>query len=185
MEHKGTGKLETERLLLRPFTLKDAGAMYRNWASDPEVTKYLMWPPHENLDVTRTVLKSWIYNYNREDYYQWAIELKAVGEPIGSIGVNAYDNDTGMVHMGYCIGRKYWNRGYVTEALKRLIDYFFEEVGCHRVQSAHEPANPASGRVMEKAGMTYEGTLRQVGVSNRGIVDFCYYGILRDEWEKR
>ena len=79
MIHCGTQSIETERLVLRRFSIDDAEAMYRNWASDPEVTKYLTWPTHTGVEVSRAVLKDWISAYSQNDYYQWAIVLKEHG----------------------------------------------------------------------------------------------------------
>lgn len=88
MKHCGTQRLETDRLILRRFVIEDAAAMYQNWASDDEVTKYLTWPTHTNLEVSQSVIKDWINSYAEETFYQWAIVLKELGEkPIGSISV--------------------------------------------------------------------------------------------------
>ena len=76
MNHCGTRQLDTERLVLRRFVTEDAEAMFRNWASDPEVTKYLTWPAHANVDVNRAVLKDWTAAYASQNDYQWAIVLK-------------------------------------------------------------------------------------------------------------
>ena len=76
MQTLGTQRIETKRLILRRFTMKDVLPMYHNWASDPEVTKYLMWPAHSSPRVTETVLREWIENYEQDDFYQWAIVLK-------------------------------------------------------------------------------------------------------------
>ena len=105
MLHCGTQRLETERLILRKFTKEDAAAMYKNWASDDEVTKYLTWPTHSNIDVSKNVLEDWVNSYSDDKYYQWAIVLKENGdEPIGSISVVQMNEDISMVHIGYCIG---------------------------------------------------------------------------------
>ncbi len=182
MEHCGTKRIETERLVLRRFSEDDAEAMYRNWASDPEVTKFLTWPAHSGADVSRGVLKEWAEKYKDNDYYQWAIVLKENGDdPIGSISaVEVYD-DIGAAHIGYCIGRKWWHRGITSEALKAVIDFFFDEVGANRVESRHDPDNPHSGMVMKKCGMKYEGTMRSADKSNRGICDVSWYAILRSD----
>ena len=87
MNHKGTIKLETERLILRKFTVEDAEAMYENWASEEEVTKFLTWPPHANAELTKCLLTNWGENYEKPDYYNWVIELKATGEIIGNSSV--------------------------------------------------------------------------------------------------
>lgn len=85
MKHLGTKQIETKNLILRRFTIDDAEAMYKNWAADDEVTKYLMWPTHTDVEVSKAVLKSWIENYDKDDFYQWAIVYKENGtEPIGS-----------------------------------------------------------------------------------------------------
>ena len=79
LKHCGTLRLKTERLVLRRFALTDAAAMYKNWASDPEVTKFLTWPPHADRNVSKAVLEDWVKSYKRKDYYQWAIVPKDNG----------------------------------------------------------------------------------------------------------
>lgn len=86
MNHCGTQRLETKRLILRRLTEADADAMYRNWASDPEVTRFLTWPTHSSPEVTQNVISLWLPLYAKPDYYHWAITLKENGdEPIGTI----------------------------------------------------------------------------------------------------
>ena len=182
MEHKGTVTLETARLILRRFTPDDAGAMYRNWATDPEVTKYLTWPVHQNLAVSEKIAQEWSESYVKPDYYQWAIVPKSVGEPIGSIAVVAKNDDIDMVHIGYCIGQKWWHCGYTSEALIELVRFFFEEVGANRIESRHDPRNPNSGRVMMKADLKYEHTSRQSDRNNQGICDASHYAILAEDY---
>lgn len=182
MRHCGTRRLETERLILRPFEMGDAEAMYENWASDPEVTRFLTWPPHASVEVTRAVLRDWVASYGRADYYQWAIVLKAHGrDPIGSISAVELNDDVGIAHIGYCLGQRWWRRGIMTEALKAVMDFFFDSVGANRVESRHDPRNPHSGMVMQKCGMRYEGTLRSADRNNQGICDTSWYALLRDE----
>ena len=185
LNHKGTKTIETDRLILRPFAMDDAPAMYRNWASDDAVTKHMTWPTHASVEVSKMVLSDWTASYAKDDYYQWAIVLKENGpEPIGSISaVHIHEKIDGVV-MGYCMGRSHWGKGIMTEALTALIDFFFTEVGVNRIEADHDPNNPASGRVMEKSGMIYEGTLRQAGRSNQGIIDVSRWAILRQDWRK-
>ena len=94
MEHIGTKPLETERLILRPFVQEDAAPMFHNWASDPEVTRFLTWPTHSDISVTIATINSWVKRYDDPAYYHWAIELKALGEPIGSISGVKIDETT-------------------------------------------------------------------------------------------
>ena len=185
MEHKGTVTIETERLILRRFTAEDAEAAYCNWTSDDEVTEFLRWPTHRSLEVTKKVLNSWIAEYDRAEYYQWAIVLKDIGAPIGTISVVDMDERTEKVHIGYCIGSKWWHLGITSEALSAIISFFFEEVKAGRIESQHDPNNPHSGGVMIKCGMKYEGTLRKADWSNKGIVDACVYGILSSDYFKK
>ena len=183
MNHKGTVLIETERLVLRRFQQSDATAMFKNWESDPKVTEFLRWETATDVSEAEAVLVDWIKGYEKPDYYQWAIVLKEIGEPIGSISVVGKNERLDMVHIGYCIGSKWWRKGITTEAFKAIIPFFFNEVGVNRIESQHDPNNPNSGKVMQKCGMKYEGTLRAADWSNKGIVDACVYGLLRSDFE--
>ncbi len=181
LTHKGTQKLETKRLILRKAAPEDAQPMYENWASDPEVTKFLTWPPHSSPAVSEAVLKSWIEAYESADYYQWMIVLKDLNQPIGSISVVSKDDQVGKAEVGYCIGRRWWHKGIMSEALQAVIDFLFEEVHMNRIEAKHDPNNPHSGGVMRKCGMKYEGMARQSGWNNQGVCDIACYSILREE----
>ena len=181
MKHCGTQRIETKRLILRRFEEDDAQAMYNNWASDPEVTKFLMWPTQSDVNVSRSVLRDWIRNYEDDGYYQWAIVLKETQEPIGSIGAVDKDDSIPMAHIGYCIGRAHWGKGITAEALAAVMDFLFDEVGYDRIESRHDPRNPNSGKVMMKCGMKYEGTHRMADRNNQGVCDAVYYALLRSE----
>jgi Acetyltransferases, including N-acetylases of ribosomal proteins len=184
MTHKGTVQLETERLILRRFTLDDAEAMFKNWASDDEVSKYLTWQTHADISVSKAVIGLWLELYQNPNHYSWTIVLKEIGEPIGSIAAVEQREETDMVHIGYCIGKKWWNKGYTSEALKELIRFFFEEVSVNRIESRHDPRNPNSGKVMLKCGLEYEGTLRQADTNNEGgMCDAAYYAILKQDYK--
>lgn len=184
MNHCGTKTIETERLLLRAFQSADIGPAYRNWTSDEKVTVFLRWPAHTDISVTERVIRDWIEQSRRPDFYQWAIVLKEIGEPIGTISVVDKKETPGIVHIGYCIGSRWWHRGIATEAFRAVIPYLFCEVGANRIEAQHDPDNPHSGDVMKKCGLKYEGTLRQADFSNRGIVDACMYSLLRSEWQR-
>jgi len=107
MNHLGTKALESDTLLLRRFGAEDAQAMYDNWANDPEVTKYLMWPHHESVKISKGVLDEWIPRYQENNYYLWAIVPKDNrGVPIGSIGAVKVDDQIEMVRIGCCVGKR-------------------------------------------------------------------------------
>lgn len=182
MKNCGTQRIETDRLILRRYKIEDADTMYKNWASDSEVTKFLTWQPHSSVDVSRSIIEDWLKEYSDEKYYHWAIVFRDNGnEPIGDISVVQMNEDISMVHIGYCLGRAWWRRGIMSEALKAVMDFMFDTVEVNRVESRHDPMNPNSGKVMQKCGMKYEGTLRSADRNNQGICDACYYALLRSE----
>jgi len=182
MEHKGTKTIETERLLLRKFNENDAEAMFRNWESDDKVTEFLCWSTVTDMSTVEQILRDWIQGYKDKDFYQWAIMLKEINEPIGTISVVDMDELTEKVHIGYCIGSQWWHCGFTSEALSAIIPFFFEQVGVKRIESQHDPENPNSGSVMKKCGLVYEGTLRKADWNNRGIVDACIYSMLASDY---
>ena len=184
MEHKGTFQIQTERLILRRFTINDIEVAFRNWTSDDKVTEYLRWPTHKDISITESVIKDWIENYKNSSFYQWAIVPKDINEPIGTISVVDMDERIGKVHIGYCIGSEWWNKGYTSEAFSAIISFLFDEVKVHRIESQHDPDNLSSGKVMKKCGLKYEGTLRKADWSNKGIVDACIYGLLSEDYYK-
>jgi [ribosomal protein S5]-alanine N-acetyltransferase len=181
--HKGTQAINTERLLLRRFEFTDANDMFKNWANDYEVTKFLAWKPHENIEVTKEIVKQWINEYENNNTYNWAIELKEIGEVIGGISLVKLDEKYYSCEIGYCMARKHWGKGIMSESLKVVIDYLFLEVGFNRIVAKHDTNNIASGKVMVKSGMQYEGTLRQVKLrDNKEFYDLALYAILKDDW---
>ena len=182
MKHCGTKRLETERLILRRFVMEDAEAMFQNWASDREVTKFLTWPAHESVQASKTVLEDWTAAYARETTYQWAITLREdERRPIGSIGAVKLDDALSCVQVGYCLGWRWWHRGIMSEALRAVMDFFFSDVGANRVEARFDPRNIHSGMVMQKCGMQYEGTQRSADRNNQGICDVCWYARLKSD----
>ncbi|ABK62230.1 MULTISPECIES: GNAT family N-acetyltransferase [Clostridium] len=183
INNKGTIILETERLILRKFEEDDAMDMYENWASDTEVTKYLTWETHRNVEDSKEIINLWIKDYHNKEVYQWAIQLKDSNEIIGSISLLNVDDHNENCELGYCIGRLFWNKGLVTEAALAVIEFAFNDVGFKRIAARHDIDNPASGRVMEKCGLKYEGTLRKILKNNKGqLVDCKYYSIIMEDY---
>ena len=128
MRHCGTQILQTGRLTLRPLSIHDAEMMFGNWASDPRVAKYLRWQPHRSWAETAEYLNEVSKHYTEPDFYQWGIEEKVSGALIGSISLARGEADPGwppacerlgeIWEPGYCLGRKWWGRGYATEGLR-------------------------------------------------------------------
>jgi ribosomal-protein-alanine N-acetyltransferase len=183
MEHKGTVRLESERLILRRYEISDAPAMFKNWATDPLTTKYLTWEPHESLMVTTEFLSGLITLYSNPKFYTWVIELKDENTVIGSVNLHSVTDRDERVELGYCMGSRWWNKGLMTEAVGTVIDFAFEHLGAYKVCAEYREENVASGRVMMKNKMVFEGRLRSHVRNNDGsFSDILYYGILRDEW---
>lgn len=180
MKYMGTVTLETDRLILRRLTADDACDMYDNWASDKNVTRFLRWTPHKSVEQSETVLKSlFIPNYEDEKYLCWGIELKEEGRLIGMIDMRINGDDVG--EPGYALGEKYWGRGIVTEALRRVLKHCFEDIGMYRIVAVHATDNPASGRVMEKCGMKYQGYQSKAYRTGEGRVMDCKSYAITDD----
>ncbi|MDY6065485.1 MAG: GNAT family N-acetyltransferase [Finegoldia sp.] len=184
MNHKSSLTLESQRLILRKFKVDDIEAAYKNWMSSEKVCKFLTWGPYDDISKVEYIIKLWINNYIFKNFYNWAICLKDTDEAIGNISAEI-DENIGEARIGYVLSDKYRSQGYMTEALGTVIDFFFNEVNINRIEARHSIKNPASGEVMKKCGLTYEGTLRQKDKSNYGITDLSIYSLLRDEYEQR
>lgn len=179
MNHKGTVTLESDRLILRKFKMDDAESVFSNWTSDSEVAKYMRWDAHISVDETKDFLADIIESYNNPNTYLWAIVPKDMDIPIGIISLMVSNEYDMCGEVAYCIGRKYWGNGFMTEALRTVLYYGLREVGFNRIEAYHAIANPASGKVMLKAGMKYEGMMRQKYRSHIGFEDCNLYAILK------
>lgn len=180
LNHKGTIEIKTDRLKLRRFTLDDVQAMFDTWANDERVTRFLTWGAHGTVDVTKYVLSEWCNSYEKQDFYNWAIELD--GRLIGSIGCVDTDENSKRGEIGYCIGFDFWGKGIVSEAVSAVTNYLINDIGYNRLEIAHAVKNPASGRVAQKCGYKYEGTKREYFKALNGeLLDIAYYSILKSD----
>ena len=183
MNHIGTKDLETDRLILRRITVNDAEQMYNNWASNPIVAKYTTWQAHKDVDETKKLLEIWESEYENKECYRWCIVLKDENKPIGTIDVCKSNERLEFAEIGYCIAQDCWGKGIVTEAGKKVIEFLFNEVGYNRIQAKYMPVNIASGKVMQKLGMQYEGIQREAYKDNNGnFCDIAVYSILKREF---
>lgn len=187
MKNIGTKLLETDRLILRRANLDDASAMFKNWGSDPKVSRYVTWETHKTVEDSLEYIKHLCDGYNTDNFYNWIVVEKSTDTPIGTIGVVDVSTKHSTMEIGYCYGVKWWGNGYATEAFKRVIKFLFEEVEVETIYAEHLEANPASGRVMEKCGLTYEGILRgrildKISKKNEDIKS---YSITREEYLNR
>ena len=176
--------LYTERLLLRPFEAADAMALI-GWACDPEETKYLRFHVHESISDSKRVISKWIDDQRNPPNFHWAVTLRSTGKVFGSIGIAVVNATDRFGEIGYCIAKQMWNQGYTTEALRRVLEFGFEDANFNRIQGNHSVNNMASGRVMEKAGMHREaGPLRDWYKSDILGVQDCYMWVaFADTWQ--
>lgn len=163
--------LTTDRLVLRPFREGDAEMMYRNWTSDENVAKYCHWHKHENLDTTVWLLNMYLEEAASGFEYRWAITEKGNDEPIGAIDVVEITDDNKTAEIGYVLSKKHWGKGYATEAYKAVIDELFRN-GFTKIIAEHHIYNPASGRVMQKCGMSFVGYDKTI--AKWGSDELCY-----------
>jgi len=181
----GTKRLETERLILRKFMESDLDACINNWFNDAEVTKYMTWNPHNNREVSQKFLMWNIENYKNYNFFQWAITLKGSDEPIGSLA--AFNANGKECEIGYCLAKKYWHQGIMSETFDRVLSYLFEELNYEVVRARHDIDNPHSGDVMKKCGMTYKKDVKalakQEHISENYMTTLACYEITKAEYE--
>jgi len=182
MNHKGTISLETERLILRRFTINDTAMMFKNWTADANAAKYARQASHNSIEETKLYCNDIVNSYSNGNFYFWAIVLKDIDEPVGRINITQQNEAVEMVHISFMLGEFYWGKGYATEALTEIIRFFFEDVGVNRIEGRNDPQNPASGKAMQKCGFQYEGLLRQGGRNSYGLVDCEQYALLAKDY---
>lgn len=173
--------LETDRLLLRKMKVQDFEDMYE-YAKNDNVTKYLLWNSHRDLKYTRDYLAYVQSQYKTGSFYDWALTDKATGKMIGTCGFAKLDFDNNSAEIGYVINPAFWNKGYATEAVLRVIKFAFYELNLHRVEARYIVGNEASRRVMEKCGMVFEGIHRSALYVKNEYVDVGYCGITSDDF---
>ncbi|MGY3704908.1 GNAT family N-acetyltransferase [Vagococcus martis] len=173
-----TKSLETPHLKLRKMTVADATEVFENWTSSEVVAKYLTWEHHTSIEITEEYL-----TYEEKNRREgWGIVLKETNQLIGNIAVVDDKKQLKTKTIGYVLGENFWNKGYMSEALTRVIDFLFETTDVNRIEAEHDVNNPSSGRVMEKSGMLFEGIFREAGLNNQGIVDVAVYSVLRSDY---
>jgi len=161
--------------------LSDAEMMFRNWTGDHNVTRFLRWNVHKTIDDTKNMIGQWVDRYQEDSTYYWGIYLKT-GEMIGSIGVTITSEHDAQGSLGYKLGSRWWNQGYSSEAARAVLDYMFLNTDIERIDAFSSVQNPASGKVMEKIGMHYEGLLQHYYKTRDGFHDCIMYGMIRTSW---
>ena len=177
-------ELHTERLTLTKMKVSHSADMYE-YASDPAVTKYLLWSPHDDPSYTKRYLKQIQASYKNGSFYDWALILRATGKMIGTCGYISFDTANNSTEVGYVINPAYWGNGYAAEALREVIRFGFVDLRMNRIQARFIKGNDSSLRVMEKAGMTFEGFLRESMYIKDGYKDIGYASITYSEFTSK
>lgn len=164
--------IETQRLLLRAFSLEDTLQFYRNFASDDINLRYFS-DLHYSFESTETLLRTWAEGDPEEQKLRWAITLKSNAQVIGLIVLKQLDDAPQQWEVSFGIGSAFWHRGYMTEALAAVLNTAIQEIHLERIISICNPLNRGAARVMEKCGMVYSGYVREIKHSKE--TDFCLY----------
>ena len=166
LNHRGTIELKTERLILRKVKLDDVKDIYNKLATDEKIIDFLSWNDNPSIEFTKKMVEDILEEYTTEKaIYKWIIEEGNTNQIVGMILMDTFNEERLVAEIDYCIASNYRGNGYATEALKKVIEYLIFEVGFFRIEAVHNMNNEASGKVMQKAGMKYEGTLRGRAIS--------------------
>jgi ribosomal-protein-alanine N-acetyltransferase len=180
MKSIGTQNINTDRLLLRRITIDDAQDMFSGWASDTDITKYMRWKAHKDIETTKYVINLWLKEYENADTYRWAIVYKEKNELIGAIDIVHLDKNTQTAQIGYCLSKKYWNKGIMTESLKAVIDFLFSKTDIKKIEALYRADNTASGKVMQKSAMKFKEIRKNGDADSDGkLYDIVIYEIFK------
>lgn len=180
---QNTPQLETERLLLRKLVPEDAADIFE-YAADDDVAKYMSWDTHKTLEDSQRFINFTLDRYIKDDAGEWGIILKESGKLIGAVGFHGFDKKNSRAEIGYVLGRRYWGKGIMPEAVRRVLRFAFNELNLNRIECVHALPNEKSGRVMQKTGMTFEGIARERIFVKGKYWDVKQYAILRSDWNE-
>jgi ribosomal-protein-alanine N-acetyltransferase len=180
---KNLPELETMRLKLRRLSMHDAGDIFE-YASDPEVSKYVLWEHHRTIAESKSYLKHVLFLYDKGIPASWGIVHKEDNKLIGTGGFQWWSVSNSKAEVGYVISKLYWNKGYMTEALEEILRFGFEQMELQRIEAKCFLDNNSSERVMQKCGMKLEGILRSYKYVKGNFGDFKLYSILRSEFQQ-
>jgi ribosomal-protein-alanine N-acetyltransferase len=177
--------IRTDNLMLRRFNVHDAPSMLKNWISDKEIQSNYGEPVYDSIEKIEELINLWTENYTVRNYHRWAIISLKENENIGQIAFCSINNAHNCVAVEYCIGKKYQNRGYATEALLSVIRYTFMHTDINRIEAFHRARNPVSGKVLAKAGLKFEGIQRGAYryANTDEYDDKVLYGLTRKDFE--
>jgi [ribosomal protein S5]-alanine N-acetyltransferase len=175
-------QLETSRLLMRKVTFKDLKDMYA-YTSSQEVTKYVPFPPHKTLEDTRKFIDYILEQYQINKKLLWGIQLKETQKFIGTIEFVTFESAHNKAEIAYVLSEDYWEKGIMSEAATEVIKFGFQTLNLTRIQARTFKENIGSQKVLEKVGMTFEGTLRKSMFLKGKYQDINIYSILNEEYD--
>lgn len=159
MPERPPEKINTDRLLLRKPMMEDAAPIFELYAQDPEVIRYLTFKPHQSINDTKTFLKKCLNSWKKNTSFPWTIIRQNDKQLLGMLEI--VNIEQSGIQLGYVLAQPFWGKGYMTESLIKIIDWSLKQRDIFRVWAVCDLENIASARVMEKAGMQKEGTLRR------------------------
>lgn len=177
-------KLETARLILRKVTMDDREDMFA-YSSDEEVTRFLRWGPHTTPKETEGYIREVLRGYKEGEGGPWGIECRETGRMVGVIHLMAVSAQHSRAEIGFVLSRSYWNRGLMSEALTRVLEYSFQSIELNRVEGFCLIDNRAGIAVMERVGMKREGVLREYLFQKGAFRDFCVCSKLKRDHDVR
>lgn len=169
--------LETERTLLREIRENDAEDMF-HYCSNPEVSRYTTWGAHQSIEDTQAFISLILQKYANKNIASWGVVDRFTGKLIGTCGYVFWDAKNSKAEVAYALSREYWNKGYMSEVVNRVIQFGFEEMGLVRIEARCHPDNIGSSKVMEKTGMRLEGILRKHILVKDEYIDVKMYSII-------
>ena len=171
--------IKTERLILRKIELSDLPDVYE-YAKDPEVSKYLLWKPHENIGFTKRYLKYLQKLYKTHSFYDWGITYN--GKLVGTVGFTHFNLPNNSAEIGYVLNRKFWKKGIASEAVTEIIKFGFERLNLNRIEAIYLPENEMSKRLLQRCKMTCEGLSRKALIVKGEYRDIEKCAILKDDY---
>jgi ribosomal-protein-alanine N-acetyltransferase len=177
-------RLETNRLILRKIDLDDASDLFE-YAQEPEITRYVTWQPHKTIEDSKEFLKTVIQKYKDGKVSIWGIVYKGDKKLIGTCGYLWWFPAHSRAEIAYALSRSYWNKGLMTEVVREVIRFGFVEMKLNRVEARCVVGNIASEKVLKKAGMQFEGIIREQMFFKEAYQDLKLYSILRSEYNEK
>ncbi len=182
MDWKILPTINASRVSLRWITEKDVDALYRIF-SNTEVMRYWSTPPLADRNAAIKLLEGIHNDFRSQIFLKWGIARRTDDELIGTATLFNLNLDSQRAEVGYALDRAEWGKGYMSEALRALLTFAFEEHGLRRIEADVDPRNTASLQSVERLGFQREGYLRERWQVNGEIQDTVFFGLLRGEWE--